>query len=104
MPVVEVMGQSFVGWGGAKKRTLDYTLTLLALPVLIPVMAIIALAIKLESNGPAFFRPQRYGFSDEEFLIWKFRTMRHENVPPTETKQATPDDPRITRVGRFLRR
>ncbi len=104
MPVVEVMGRPFVGWGGAKKLALDYILTLLALPVLLPAMAIIALVIKLESNGPAFFRQQRYGFSNEEFLIWKFRTMQHEDVPPEETKQATPDDPRITRFGRFLRR
>jgi Undecaprenyl-phosphate glucose phosphotransferase len=104
MPVVEVMGGPFVGWDGVKKRALDYSLTLIALPLLLPVMAIIAIAIKLESRGPVFFRQARYGFANEEFLIWKFRTMRHEETPPAKTLQATPDDPRITRVGRLLRR
>ncbi len=104
MPVVEVMGRPFVGWEGVKKRILDYILTIIALPILLPVMAIIAIAIKLESPGPVFFRQERYGFANEAFLIWKFRTMRHEEHPPLRTRQATPDDPRVTRVGRFLRR
>jgi Undecaprenyl-phosphate glucose phosphotransferase len=104
MPVVEVMGRPFVGWGSVKKRTLDYVLTILALPLIIPVMAIIALAIKLESQGPVFFRQERYGFANEAFRIWKFRTMRHEERQPLKTLQATPGDPRVTRVGRFLRR
>ena len=84
MPVVEVMGRPFVGWGGVKKRALDYALTIIALPVFLPVMAIIALAIKLESPGPVFFRQERYGFANEAFLIWKFRTMRHERTSADE--------------------
>jgi Undecaprenyl-phosphate glucose phosphotransferase len=104
MPVVEVMGRPFVGWGGVKKRALDYTLTVLALPLLLPVMALIAIAIKFESPGPVFFRQVRYGFANEAFRIWKFRTMRHEERPPGRTLQATPGDPRVTRVGRLLRR
>ena len=104
MPVVEVMGRPFVGWGIFKKRALDYILTLVALPALIPVMTLIAIAIKLESRGPVFFRQERYGFANKAFLIWKFRTMRHEQSTPGKTVQATPDDPRVTRVGRFLRR
>jgi Undecaprenyl-phosphate glucose phosphotransferase len=104
MPVVEVMGRPFVGWGGVKKQALDYALTIVAMPVLLPVMALIALAIKLESPGPVFFRQERYGFANEAFLIWKFRTMRHEKQTPSKTLQATPGDPRVTRVGRLLRR
>jgi putative colanic acid biosynthesis UDP-glucose lipid carrier transferase len=102
--VVEVMGRPFVGWGGVKKRALDYSLTVLALPLLLPVMALIALAIRLETRGPVFFRQYRYGFANEAFLIWKFRTMRHESVAPRKTLQAVPGDPRITQIGRFLRR
>jgi putative colanic acid biosynthesis UDP-glucose lipid carrier transferase len=67
-------------------------------------MALIAIAIKLESPGPVFFRQVRYGFANEAFLIWKFRTMRHVERQPSRTQQATPGDPRVTRVGWLLRR
>jgi Undecaprenyl-phosphate glucose phosphotransferase len=104
IPVVEVMGQPFAGWDGVKKRALDYTLALIALPIVLPIMAIIAVAIKLESPGPVFFRQLRYGFANEAFAIWKFRTMWHDSRQPKKTLQAVEGDLRITRVGRFLRR
>jgi putative colanic acid biosynthesis UDP-glucose lipid carrier transferase len=66
-------------------------------------MLIIAIAIKLESRGPIFFCQKRAGFLNQPFIICKFRTMVHE-PSSSDTKQATRGDPRVTRVGRFLRR
>ena len=62
----------------------------------------IALAIRLDSAGPAFFRQRRHGFNNEEFVVYKFRTMRTPDSQP-DIRQARRDDPRVTRVGRLLR-
>jgi putative colanic acid biosynthesis UDP-glucose lipid carrier transferase len=67
-------------------------------------MMLIAVIIKLESRGPVVFRQERYGFSNKVFHIYKFRTMKNSGDAPTITVQATRGDPRVTRVGRFLRR
>jgi len=94
------------------KRLQDLVIGSLALALLLPAMAVIALLVKLSSPGPVFFRQVRQGFNNEEFLVWKFRTMRVETGPgptaatPTRrtvVRQVTTDDPRVTRVGRFLR-
>jgi putative colanic acid biosynthesis UDP-glucose lipid carrier transferase len=104
MPVVEVMGRPFIGWSGLQKRLFDLALTGALLPVVLPLMAIIAVAIKLESGGPVFFRQERYGFSNDRFLIWKFRTMRDDRARHSKTIQATPGDLRVTSIGKLLRR
>ena len=104
MPLVEVMGQPLQGWGSLQKAALDYGLGAVLTLLLFPVMAIIALAIKLDSKGPVLFRQERYGFVNKVFWIWKFRTMRHEPVPPNGNAQATRNDPRVTRIGRILRK
>ena len=104
MPLVEVMGQPLQGWGLLRKAILDYGLGAVLTVLLLPLMAIVALAIKLDSKGPVLFRQERYGFVNKVFWIWKFRTMRHEPVPVGITPQATRNDPRITLVGRFLRK
>ncbi len=69
-----------------------------------PVMALVALAVKMDSPGPVFFRQRRHGFNNEEILVWKFRTMRHEAADATASRQVTADDDRITRLGKFLRK
>src|SRR5215470_677759 len=104
MPLVEVMGHPLAGWGALQKAALDYGLGIILTVLLSPLIAIIAIAIKLDSTGPILFRQQRYGFVNRIFLINKFRTMRHSEVIEEKTKQATRDDPRVTRLGRFLRR
>jgi putative colanic acid biosynthesis UDP-glucose lipid carrier transferase len=68
------------------------------------VIGIIAAAIKLDSPGPVFFRQRRYGFNNDAIVVWKFRTMHHRPDDETVVPQATRNDPRVTRVGRFLRR
>ncbi len=87
------------------KRTEDLLLGTLFLLLASPLMALIALAIKLDSPGPVLFRQRRIGWSGKEFVIYKFRTMREHPVPVAgQLPQATREDPRITRLGRWLRR
>ncbi|WP_124728322.1 sugar transferase [Staphylospora marina] len=85
------------------KPVLDWTLGMLLLLLVLPVMAIIAVAIKLDSPGPVIFRQPRVGKDGREFCIFKFRTM-YRDVPKQGRSPQSSDDPRITRVGRFLRR
>ncbi len=85
------------------KRGFDILGASLALLALAPVFALIALAIRLEGGGPVLFRQRRYGFNQNMFRIYKFRTMRTAEDGPL-VPQARRDDPRVTRVGRFLRR
>lgn len=85
------------------KRLQDLVLSAIALAVLSPLMALIALAVKLDSPGPVFFRQRRHGFNNEEIVVWKFRTMRHVQDDARAVEQVKADDDRITRVGRFLR-
>jgi exopolysaccharide biosynthesis polyprenyl glycosylphosphotransferase len=85
------------------KRMQDLVLGLIALVLLTPVMALIALAIRLDSPGPIFFRQRRHGFNQEEIVVWKFRSMRQEAADATASRQVTHDDDRITRIGKFIR-
>jgi Undecaprenyl-phosphate glucose phosphotransferase len=87
----------------AVKRIFDTLVGLAALVALSPVFVLVALAIKLDSSGPVFFRQRRYGFNQQPFRIWKFRTMRTMD-DGAQVVQASANDPRITRVGRLLRK
>jgi polysaccharide biosynthesis protein PslA len=84
------------------KRALDLTVATIALAALSPLLAVIALAIRLDSPGPVFFRQKRYGFNQQPFGVFKFRSMRTETN--AVFRQATRNDSRITRVGAILRR
>jgi Undecaprenyl-phosphate glucose phosphotransferase len=86
-----------------KKRVFDVTIAALGLVALAPLFAIIALLIKLDSPGPVFFLQRRYGFNQEPFRIVKFRTMTAME-DDAQLISATRFDPRVTRVGAFLRR
>lgn len=83
------------------KRLFDLLFVLMALPVLLPVMLITALAIKLNMPGPVLFRQQRIGRYARPFVIYKFRTMRINNSKISVTLST---DNRITPLGQFLRR
>ena len=86
----------------AAKRALDLAGAGLALILLSPLLAAVALVIKLDSKGPVFFRQRRRGYNLEEFGIWKFRTMSTLDDGDTIT-QARRGDSRITRIGAYLR-
>jgi exopolysaccharide biosynthesis polyprenyl glycosylphosphotransferase len=86
------------------KRVLDLVLTIPALIALAPVLLLAAIAIKLDSPGPVFFRQQRVGRGNELFEIFKFRSMRDDASDPMGHRSTMPDDDRITRVGNFIRK
>lgn len=90
-------------WSLIVKTIQDYVVAGLALIVAAPLMLFVAIAIKLDSPGPVFFKQRRRGFNQNMFAVWKFRTMRVME-DGGEIKQAQKNDDRITRVGRFLRR
>jgi putative colanic acid biosynthesis UDP-glucose lipid carrier transferase len=85
------------------KRAFDVVVSSILLLVCSLPMLGLALAVKLTSRGPVFFRQTRYGFNQEPFRIWKFRSMTTQDDGPV-VAQAQRDDPRVTRIGRFLRR
>jgi Undecaprenyl-phosphate glucose phosphotransferase len=86
------------------KRFEDIAFGLLITALVSPVLLLAALAIRLESRGPALFLQPRNGFNDTVFNIYKFRTMYMDRSDPTGVDRTVRDDPRVTRVGRFLRR
>lgn len=88
---------------GFGKRALDLIVSAVALALLAPVFAVVALAIKLDSRGPVFFRQTRTGACGRLFDIVKFRSM-HVLENGTAVEQARDGDPRTTRIGRYLRR
>jgi len=103
IPLISIYGTPHQGMGGIAKRIEDivlstFILTLIALPMLL-----IAIAVKMTSSGPVLFKQRRYGLGSEEVIIWKFRTMKVCEDDNTVV-QATRDDPRVTKLGRILRR
>lgn len=92
------------GWSPVFKRIEDMVLSSLALIVLSPVMLLVALAIKLDSPGPVLFRQKRYGYNNRLIEVFKFRSMYQNQSDFTADKQTTRGDPRVTRVGRFIRK
>jgi len=104
VPMMEVVKMPLTGWNIALKALEDKILGVLLLIVFSPILAAVAVAIRLESKGPILFRQKRYGFNNQIFDIYKFRSMYHDRPPEQETVQATRDDPRITKVGNFIRR
>ena len=85
------------------KRAFDIAVAATGLIALLPVMAVAAVLIKCDSQGPVFFKQRRMGKGFRDFLIYKFRTMK-ENSELTGRLITIGEDPRITRVGRFLRK
>jgi Undecaprenyl-phosphate glucose phosphotransferase len=104
VPVLDVFDRPIADWDIVVKWAFDKVVGTLALIALSPVMLATAIAIKLDSKGPVFFRQKRYGFNNETVDIFKFRSLRAEMTDHTAAKQVTKDDPRVTRVGRFIRK
>jgi exopolysaccharide biosynthesis polyprenyl glycosylphosphotransferase len=88
----------------AKKRALDLAITVPLLIALAPLLVMVAIAIKLESRGPVFFRQLRVGRGNQPFEILKFRSMRVESCDTNGNRSTARDDDRITRVGGFIRK
>jgi Undecaprenyl-phosphate glucose phosphotransferase len=104
VPVLDMLDRPITDWDVVTKWLFDKTVGLLALITLAPVMALVAIAIKLDSRGPVLFRQKRYGFNNELIEVYKFRSMYVNQTDAAAAKLVTKDDPRVTRVGRFIRK
>lgn len=103
LPVISVCDSPFRGWAAVTKRASDLLIASALLVLLAPWMALIALAIKIDTPGPVLFRQRRYGLDGQEIVVYKFRTMRVAE-DGHHIAQAQREDPRVTRVGAWLRR
>ncbi|WP_459873126.1 undecaprenyl-phosphate glucose phosphotransferase, partial [Endothiovibrio diazotrophicus] len=104
MPLITAVRHPLTSINRVVKMGVDLLLvTALLIPAL-PLMGLIAVAIRIDSRGPALFQQQRYGFRNEVFTVYKFRTMSHGVADDPDLPQARRGDPRVTRLGRLLRR
>jgi putative colanic acid biosynthesis UDP-glucose lipid carrier transferase len=103
MPVVSMCETPFYGYRGVFKRLMDMVISGVALLVLSPLLALIAILVKITSPGSAIFRQKRYGLDGQQIIVYKFRTMS-VSEDGERVVQAREQDPRVTRVGAFLRR
>jgi Undecaprenyl-phosphate glucose phosphotransferase len=104
LPVLDMADRPISDWNLIFKWIFDRGVALVALVLLSPVMVATAIAIKLESKGPVFFRQDRHGFNNELIRIYKFRSMRTDMADATASKLVTKDDPRVTKVGKIIRK
>jgi Undecaprenyl-phosphate glucose phosphotransferase len=102
-PVVLIEERPLKDWLAAKKKVFDLLLGSLLFLAFLPLLMLIALAIRLDSPGPVLFRQPRLGFNNRLFTCYKFRTMHHGMADLFGDRQATRGDPRVTRLGKWLR-
>ncbi|MGY6251974.1 undecaprenyl-phosphate glucose phosphotransferase [Paraburkholderia caledonica] len=104
VPAINLVASPLSANSMLKKEIFDRLFAAAALLCLAPVLLAIAIAVKLSSRGPVFFRQKRKGADGRVFTIYKFRSMRLHTEEKGTVKQATRNDPRVTKVGAFLRR
>lgn len=106
IPVLTLSETPLTGVSKLTKAIEDRVLAFIILLCISPILIAVAIAIKLDSSGPVFFRQNRTGWNGKSFRIWKFRSMKVEqDVDDGKVvKQAEKDDPRITKVGKFIRK
>jgi len=102
--VFDMADRPISDWNLVFKWVFDKLVALTALVLLSPVMLVTAVAIKLTSKGPVFFRQKRHGFNNELISIFKFRSMRTDMADAGAAKLVTKDDPRVTPIGKFIRK
>ncbi len=104
VPLIDIMPELMPEWEKKLKRMMDIILSLILIIVTFPITFFSALAIKLESKGPIFYRQERMGMNGKIFRIVKFRTMIKDAEKYTGPVWSAKDDPRITRIGRLIRK
>ena len=104
VPMLDIFDKPINNWDSVAKRAFDIVFSLLGIIVFSPVMLATAIAIKLDSKGPVFFKQKRHGFNNEVIDVYKFRSMYTEMADPTARNAVKKNDPRVTRVGRFIRK
>jgi exopolysaccharide biosynthesis polyprenyl glycosylphosphotransferase len=104
MPVIDIFDKPIADWDVFVKAAFDKIVGALCLLALSPAMLAVAIAVKLDSRGPALFKQSRYGFNNEKIEVYKFRSMYVDQLDVAARRLVTRNDPRVTRVGRFIRR
>ncbi|MBN9242785.1 MAG: undecaprenyl-phosphate glucose phosphotransferase [Mesorhizobium sp.] len=104
VPMLDIFDKPINDWDSVAKRTFDIVLSIVGIVLFSPVMLATAIAIKLDSKGPVLFKQKRHGFNNEVIEVYKFRSMYADQSDPTAKKTVTKNDPRVTRVGRFIRK
>ena len=104
VPVLDIFDKPIADWDVVMKWLFDKIVGSLALICAAAIMLMVAIAIKLDSRGPIFFKQIRYGFNNERIEIYKFRSMYADQADATASRLVSKDDPRVTRVGRFIRK
>jgi Undecaprenyl-phosphate glucose phosphotransferase len=104
IPVFDIFDRPIADWDVVMKWLFDKIIGSLVLICVTPIMLLIALALKLDSKGPVFFKQRRYGFNNKFVDIYKFRSMYVADTDPNASRLVTRNDPRVTRVGRFIRK
>lgn len=104
VPLLDLYDKPIADWDWVAKWTFDKVVGTIATIAFLPIMALVAIAIKLDSKGPVLFRQKRYGFNNELIEVFKFRSMYTDMSDANAVKLVTKDDPRVTPVGRFIRK
>ncbi len=104
VPFLDIFDRPLSDWDRILKTASDKVIAAAALLAAAPVMLVIAVAIKLESRGPVLFKQKRYGFNNELIEVYKFRSMYTDKCDVDARSLVTRDDPRVTRVGRVIRK
>jgi Undecaprenyl-phosphate glucose phosphotransferase len=104
LPIIGLRGSPMEGWARVVKRVTDMVGSLIFIVLVSPLLLILALAVKLSSPGPVFYRQRRMGMDGRVFTMLKFRSMRVDAEQNSGPVWAAQDDPRRTRLGAFLRR
>ena len=102
--VQDITGKPKSGRHTAMKRIMDIGVSSIALVLGAPILGLIALAVKLDSPGPALFKQKRHGFNNREFFVYKFRSLRVEQADQKAAQQVVQGDNRVTKIGRFIRK
>ncbi|MGE3919228.1 MAG: exopolysaccharide biosynthesis polyprenyl glycosylphosphotransferase, partial [Hyphomicrobiaceae bacterium] len=104
VPLLDLLDRPLGDRDRLVKALFDRTVAALALIALSPVMALVALAVRLDSKGPVLFRQKRLGFNNEMVDVWKFRSMYVDQTDANASRLVSKGDPRVTKVGRFIRK
>lgn len=103
-PLIDVMPELMPEWEKKIKRLMDIFMSFILIVITSPATLLTALAIRIESKGPIFYKQERMGQNGKVFKIYKFRSMVHDAEKHTGPVWSTKDDPRITKVGKFIRK
>ncbi|MFN4207934.1 MAG: sugar transferase, partial [Agrobacterium albertimagni] len=104
VPLLDILDKPIRDWDSVAKRAFDIFFSVLALILLWPVFIATAIAVKATSKGPVLFVQKRHGFNNEVINVLKFRSMYTEMSDPSAKNAVTKNDPRVTPVGRFIRK